>query len=329
MEARSVSIVALPEALASSITGPMDVLSSSGLLLNALAGQAPCPGFQTQLVAESTDSFICFNGFTISPMKAIKDIDRTDYVIIPSLAISPAGLSNKHKELLHWIRRMHAKGAVIANICTGAFLLAETGLLNQQEATTHWAFSEPFKKLYPQITHSPEKSMAINKRVISVGEGSAWNDLVFNIINDALGRKTALESEKMFLLQNHQDGQQPFDIFLDRKNHGDASILQAQKWLADHLTQDDLINRAAETVSLNQRTFKHRFKQATKLSPLQYIQKLRLERAKEALELTSTPVEEISRSVGYQDASFFRRIFKRDIQMTPIEYRKKFGIAST
>lgn len=327
MKASTVSIIAIPEALSSSITGPMDVLSSSGLLLNALAGEAPNPGFTVQLVAESKDTFNCFNGFTITPNKTLTEVDATDIVIVPSLAVSPMGLMNKHKAIQQWLISMHKKGATIASICTGAFLLADAGLLDFKEATTHWAFSEPFKALYPKVYLAPEKSIIINDRIISVGAGSAWHDLVFKLIDDTMGHKTAVESAKMFLLQNHQDGQQPFDIFLERKTHQDALILKAQKWLADHLAQDDLINRAAEEVQLNLRTFKHRFKQATDLSPLHYIQKLRIERAKEALELTKTPVEEISRAIGYQDASFFRRVFKREVQLTPIEYRKKFGIS--
>lgn len=328
MTPRHVSIVAIPEALASSIAGPMDVLSSSGLLLNALAGEAPNPGFRTELVAQSNDTFHCFNGFQITPNKAITDVEHTDIIIIPSLAISPAGLMNKHRELQQWLLRMHKKGSIIASICTGAFLLADTGLLNGKQATTHWAFSEPFRKLYPRVELAPEKSLVINQRIISVGAGSAWHDLVFHLIKDHMGHRTAVESAKMFLLQNHQDGQKPFELFLDKKTHQDAMILQAQKWLADHLAEDDLIARAAAQVELNLRTFKHRFKQATGLSPLHYIQKLRLERAREALELTRTPVEDIARAVGYQDASFFRRVFKRELELTPIEYRKRFGITA-
>lgn len=326
MSSFSVSIIVVPESLPSSVTGPMDVLASSGLLLNALAGNVPKPSFHTQLVAETNRPLRCFNNFIITPTATFDTVEKTNFVIIPSLAISPSGIKNKYPHISKWLQNMYRGGATIASICTGAFLLAESGLLNKREATTHWAFSEVFRAHYPSVTLSPEKSIVATDRIVSVGAGSAWHDLVLKLINDTLGRKVALESAKMFLLQNHDEGQQPFDIFIEKNTHNDAVILEAQKWLADNIAGVDLILRCAQYTNLNPRTFKHRFKQATELSPLHYIQKLRLERAKEALELTKVPIEDISRSVGYQDASFFRRVFKRGTGLTPNEYRRQFGM---
>jgi len=312
--------------MASSITGPVDVLASSGTLWTLLFGSSPEENFTIELVSESREPFKCSNSFHILPDKSVDEINETDLIIIPSINISQNGLIDKHPKLVKWIYKMHRQGATVAGICTGTFLLAETGLLDHKEATTHWAFVEAFREQYPSVQLTLEKVMIPYDGIYCVGSGSAWHSFVFKLIEDLHGYKVAKHAAKMFLLQNHEYSQKSLPLAIAQEKHKDSAILDAQKWIANHLTGKDLINRCSNHVNLNVRTFKHRFKQATQMSPLHYIQLLRIERSKEALELTNKTIEDISLLVGYQDSSFFRRLFKRETGISPMVFRKNFAI---
>ena len=321
-----VSFIAIPEAMVSTISGPMDVLSSSGLLWNFLAGEEVESHFQVEVLAELDDTVQCYNGFVMNCDACIEEVDATDLIIIPSLALGAEGLVDKHPKLISWIKTMHQQGAKVASVCTGAFILAESGLLNHRQATTHWAFSDLFAEIYPLVELVPERSLVDTGDIATAGAGAAWQDLILKLIEVHYNKKVALQAAKMFLLQNHQTGQKPFNTFF-RPNAKDAIILSAEKWIKEHIGEQDLINRCAEHVGLSPRNLKSRFKSVTGLSPLNYIQKERVEIAKEALELTSRPIEEIALNIGYGDTSFFRRVFKRETNMTPNEYRKHFKLS--
>ena len=320
-----VAIIAIPEALPSSIFGPLDVLRACAGIARLTAAGRSGPAFSVKLVALKEGVFTSFNGVSVTPDVSVENAGSFDLVWIPSLALSPSGLFNPYPELQQWIRHQHRHGAEILTVCTGAFLLAETGLLDRQKCTTHWAYANLFTNRYPKVELQPHLSIVHNPTMHCAAAGSAWHDLVLNVIERYCDKRTAVQTAKLFLLQTHPRVQQAIHHLTSTQRHHDAMIDAAERWLAAHLSEEDLIARAAAEVQLTEVTFKRRFKQALNEPPSQYIQRLRVDKAKEALELTQHPVEDISAMVGYRDSSFFRRLFKRLTGLTPAQYRRLFS----
>lgn len=320
-----VAIIAIPEALPSSIFGPLDVLRACAGVASLTTVGKSGPPFSVKLVALNESVFTSFNGVPVTPDVGIANAGDFNLVWIPSLALSPAGLFNPYPELQQWIRHQHRLGAEILSVCTGAFLLAETGLLDHQKCTTHWAYSKLFTSRYPKVELQPHLSIVHNPSIHCAAAGSAWNDLVLNVIERYCDKRTAVQTAKLFLLQTHPRVQQAIRHLTSTQQHHDAMIDAAERWLAAHLSEDDLIARAAAEVQLTEVTFKRRFKQALNEPPSLYIQRLRVDKAKQALELTPQSVEDISAMVGYRDSSFFRRLFKRLTGLTPAQYRRLFS----
>ncbi len=319
-----ISILATKEVMTSSLTGPLDVFSSAGNFWNRIKQQEPAPLFEVEIVAESAAPIQCFNWVTIQPHRTIDNVTQTDLVYIPSLGLPLNGLKPQSPALLNWLHQMYQQGATLAGSCTGVFMLAEAGLLENKEAITHWAYQDAFQSRYPLTLLEQEKVVIEQDRIICSAGGTSWHDLVLYIIEKFHGKEVALQCAKTFMLQWHQDGQLPFSAFQLQKDHGDAAILVAQNWIEKHFIESDLITRCAEQIDMPLRTFKRRFKNATGYSPINYIQYTRIEQAKRALEMGNQTIEEISFSVGYDDSSFFRRLFKRHTGLTPNDYRRRF-----
>jgi transcriptional regulator GlxA family with amidase domain len=319
-----ISILATKEVLTSSLTGPLDVFSSAGVFWNRLKHEPPQPYFEVEIVAISAAPIQCFNWVTIQPHRAIESVDQTDLVYIPSMGLPLQGLKSQAPQLLSWLRKMYEQGATLAGSCTGVFLLAEAGLLEHKQAITHWAYQEAFQNRYPRTCLKLENVVIEKDRIISSAGGTSWHDLVLYIIEKFKGPEVALQCAKTFMLQWHQDGQLPYSTFHQQKSHGDAAILAAQNWIEERFPESDLITRCAEYIKMPLRTFKRRFKNATGLSPINYIQYSRIEQAKQLLESGQHTIEEISYAVGYDDGSFFRRLFKRHTGLTPNDYRRRF-----
>ena len=319
-----ICFVALADAMVSTIAGPIDVLRTASLLSTAYGAQFG--KIKTDIVAEEEGLVRCYNGLMVNSTCSFNDIKKVDMVVLPSLGLENEGSLDQYPELIRWLKQVHRNGAILCSICTGAFLLAETGLLNNKMATTHWAFAELFRQRYPDVDLHPDRSLIDSGDVITAGAGTAWHDFVIRTVEKKYNEKVALQAAKMFLLQNHITGQTPYQSAREAKT-SDAIIKSAIKWFNEHLAEEDLINRCADHVGLSTRNFKRRFKVETDFSPLNYIQKVRVENAKEALELTTQSIEHIALSVGYNDVSFFRRVFKRETAMTPLDYRKKFKLS--
>jgi transcriptional regulator GlxA family with amidase domain len=222
---------------------------------------------------------------------------------------------------------MHAQGAVLCSACSGVLLLAETGLLDRREATIHWAYARTFRRNFPNVRLRLEKVLVTageRQQFVMSGASASWHDLVLYLIARHVGPAAAQAIAKFMLLQWHLDGQAPYIVFEVPTDHGDSTILGVQKWLNDYFTVAAPVEEMVKRSGLAARSFKRRFKIATGYSALSYVQQLRIEEAKRRLERTDAPIEEISWAVGYEDPSFFRRLFKRITRVTPGAYRRKF-----
>jgi transcriptional regulator GlxA family with amidase domain len=207
-------------------------------------------------------------------------------------------------------------------------LLAEAGLLDDEDATTHWAFCEVMQRRYPRIRVRPQRALVTSgegQRLVMAGGGCSWMDLALYLIARIAGIEAAMQVAKLNLIDWHHIGQQPFARVASARQVEDAVIGRCQAWIADHYAHAAPVAGMAEHSGLAERSFQRRFKLATGMTPMAYVQTLRIEEAKHLLETTEAPVEAVAGEVGYDDAAFFGRLFRRSVNLTPAQYRRRFG----
>ena len=216
-------------------------------------------------------------------------------------------------------------GAKVATVCTGAFLLAETGLLNFKHTTLHWSFAERFADTYPLVTVNPEIPISSDGAFYSAAADNEWLTLAKEVLTNQFGKDISVKTAEMFSFSGLRPMQtSKVSETAPGENH-DAVAEKARAWLSAHISEENLISRAATEVGMSESSMARRFKTAYRVSLIGYIQEVRIERAKDALEMSSLPIERISEQIGYRDSSYFRRLFKVKTGMTPKEYRKSYG----
>jgi len=301
---RHVSLVALPDAVVSTLFGIFDVMNAF-VFIDPAQGETGAPAlFQVDIVGEAVGPMDLASGVPVNVRRAIDTIETTDIVIVPSVLLRSLGWTKgRYSRLVHWF--------------------------DGREATVHFAYARAFGASYPTVTIHPERALVISGRreeLVSSGASTTWHDLALYLIARYAGATAAQEVARMFALQWHQDGLTPYIIFEGKTDHGDAEIERAQQWLRDHFSVANPVEEMIKRSKLAERTFKRRFATATGLTPIAYVQRLRIEDAKRRLERTDASVDEISWRVGYEDAAFFRRLFKRTTGVAPGAYRKRFRI---
>lgn len=325
-----VSLVALPEAALSTLSGIFEVLNAA--TLSDPPGTAAGAGgpFRAEVVGETAGPLGLACGIPVEVQRPVTEVQSSDIVIVPSVFLGSGGWRRgRYPHLVEWLHAMHGRGAVLCSACSGIFLLAETGLFDGKDATVHFAYARAFAEAYPTVRIHPERAIVISgarEELVSSGAAAAWHDLVLYLIARYAGATAAHAVARFFALQWHQEGLTPYIVFEGKRDHGDAEVLAAQEWLDGHFSVASPVEEVIGRSRLAARTFKRRFTNATGLTPLAYVQRLRIEHAKRRLERTDAPIERISWQVGYEDAAFFRRLFKRVTGLTPGAYRKLFRI---
>ncbi|QWG22030.1 helix-turn-helix domain-containing protein [Bradyrhizobium sediminis] len=319
-----VSLVVFPECDPSIVFGVFDTLWAAG---RDFSDKEDKPIFIPRIVSISKQAMELVTGVSIVPQDCIDEVNRTDIVFVPNVIVkSAADLKALDRRLLDWIKTMHAGGAALYAACGGSLVLAEAGLLEGEQATTHWSYAPLFKQQYPGVTLHVERLIVQSgdgHSVVCSGGASSWQDLALLLVAKFAGTAEAIRLSKLFLYQWHRDGQLPYASMLQNVKHGDAAIEGAQQWIAANYHKADVVGGLVRQCRLPKRTFDRRFRTATGYSPLAYIQALRIEEAKQLLETTSIAVEAIGREVGYEDAASFRRLFRRLAGIGPAEYRRK------
>jgi transcriptional regulator GlxA family with amidase domain len=325
--ARHVSLVGFPDAVASTLYGVYDVMNAFALAdMFQSVLRAP---FHVEIVGEQAGPLMLASGVPIEVQRSIDDVASTDIVIVPSIVLRDAWEKGRYPRLVAWLRKVHARGAILCSACSGVFLLAETGLFDGKDTAVHFGYVKALAQAYPTLTVHPERVLVIagaNDDLVTSGASTTWHDMVLYLIARYAGATSAQEVARLFALQWHQDGLTPYIVFEGKHDHGDAEIASAQKWLAEHFAMATPVEEVSKRSKLAERTFKRRFVSATGLTPIAYVQRLRIEDAKRRLERTDASVEEISWRVGYEDAAFFRRLFRRTTGLAPGAYRKRFCI---
>lgn len=322
--------MALPEATASVVYGMYDLFRSAGRDWGTiLHGRPGDEVLSPSVVSSQLGALEVANGVTIRPDASIEQDASYAVVCVPELAISPDHpLSGRYLAEVAWLRAQYQRGAIIATACSGAVLAAEAGLLDDQDATTHWAYCEPLRKQYPKVRVHDDRALVVSgegQRLIMAGGGTTWLDLALYLIARLVDLDTAMQTARVNLIDWHSSGQLPFARLARTRQDSDAVIGKCQEWIAKHYAVSAPVASMVRISGLPERTFKRRFQAATGTAPLAYVHMLRLEAAKERLETTDDSIERIALDVGYEDAAFFARMFRRAVRLTPAQYRRRFA----
>jgi len=324
-------VLATSECMVSSIYGVLDVFFAANYCHDLRYGQDSANKIDCQIVTIDSQPVFGYNGIQVLPTQSL-DLDDIPNVIVVSasakMVIDCCGddIQVSHKtEIQQWLRACYKKGSLITSFCTGSFLLASSGLLKGKTTTTHWRSAELFRRVFPFVKLDCDQLIVDNGDIICSGGSMSYIDLSLYLIEKICGKDIASDCAKLLVFDPVRQKQSPYITFSAQKDHDDQAILKAQDWLERHYKSEVSLELLAQTVGLGSRTFKRRFKQATGENPINYLQRVRVEQAKNQLEKTTEPINNIVWSVGYEDISSFRLLFRRFTGLTPRGYREKFS----
>lgn len=322
------AVIGTPEASASGTMAILDVLTAVGRSWEKLHGEevsAPC--FQPWLLSLDGAPYRHPNGVLTQPHGKLEDVSSPEIIIIPPLILDLyAPLPESYGAIADWIKAAYEKGSVVASVCSGALLLARTGLLDGEEATTHWGYCDSMARRHPGIRIRKERILVPagpGHRIITAGGGSSWYDLLLYLTARFHGPEKARQVAKVYLVQAHDEGQLPYAGLAAKRQHEDHLIAEAQLWLADFYAQSNPVAAMAARSGLTERGFLKRFKRATGFSPMEYVQTLRIEEAKHLLETTDIALDDIAEQIGYVEPASFRRLFRKMVGISPSAYRRR------
>jgi transcriptional regulator GlxA family with amidase domain len=328
----TVALLGTPEVSAATLYGFHDTLSGTRRDWQMLHGGAPTASpFRPLVVSADGRPFVAGNGVRITPDASFADCPRPDVVCITDLMIPPDAETPLYHTEVAWLRGAWDAGATVASACSGALLLARTGLLDGCEATSHWAYCDRLAREYPRTRWHAERGLVLagpESRIVMAGSGVAWHMLVLALIARFASPEDAMQVARINLLDMNQTSPLAYASLTRGGRAADELIARCQLWAASNYRSESPVTRMVALSGLPERTFKRRFRQATAMTPLEYLHTLRLEEAKQMLETTALPVDDIAHEVGYQDSSFFGRLFRRKTALTPAQYRRRFGALS-
>jgi len=318
----TVYILALRNAVLASIADARYVFTMVNDFL-AKAGKQPL--FIVQLVG-LTKEVPAHNGvFAIYPDVVLKEASQADLIIIPSLTGDMMSSPYLNKDFAPWIAKQYKNGAEVASLCTGAFLLAFSGLLKGRQCTTHWLYANEFKYFYPSVEVVDEKVITDQHGLYSSGGSNAYWNLLVHLVEKYAGREMAIHAAKYFVIDIDRQAQSPFIIFNGLKDHDDDLIKDVQAYIEQNYTEKLTVDQLAAQFNITRRTFERRFKTATRNTVAEYIQRVKIEGAKKQFEIGRKSVSEVMMDVGYVDTQTFRDVFKKITGMTPVDYKHKYS----
>jgi transcriptional regulator GlxA family with amidase domain len=326
----TVAILALRESSASVVYGMYDLFRGVGRDWALITdGRPGAEIFHPMVVAATAETFLATNDVAITPHYSLETCPAVDIACVAEVNIPPGEpLAGRFDTEVAWLRRCHEQGATLAAACSGALLLAQAGLLDGHEATTHWAYCSVLSRDFPKVKVRRKRALVVSgegQRLVMAGGGTSWLDLALYLIARNAGVQAAMEVARINLIDWHDIGQQPFARLARSVQADDAVVAGCQSWIAEHYREPAPVSAMVRISGLPERSFKRRFEQATGMSPLEYVHTLRLEEAKQMLESGEQSIEAIANEVGYEDAGFFSRLFRRSVSLTPAQYRKRFG----
>jgi len=317
--AAEIDLLIYPMAQLSAVHGLTDLFLVANRLAHARLG-AGAPRLRIRHLSQDDVSDAVVSVFDTDPDQAAV----ADVIILPPSLADPQSRSTL-APLADWLRERHARGAVLASVCAGAFLLAETGLLTGRSVTTHWIHAHELAARFPDVTVDINQLLVDDGDVVTAGGLMAWTDLGLRLVDRLLGPVSMVETARFLLVDPPGREQRYYSAFSPNLAHGDTAVLKAQHWLQTDAAVSATVAAIAAYVGMEERTFQRRFRRATGLRPREYCQQLRVGKARALLESSREPVEQIAWRVGYEDPASFRRAFARYTGLSPRDYRRRFG----
>jgi len=320
-----VAIPALAGTPSLGTAGLRDALNKADWSWTLQAGAGAARLFDVRLVGLNRQAVACRDGVHLQPTLTAHDMAAPDLVVVPGLDDDMPVSFDLNRRWVPWIKQWHQAGAKIASSCTGAFLVADAGVLRGRAATTHWLYADELRLRYPDVDVRIDQMIIDHGDVLTSGGATTFLNLVLYLLERFGGHERANLAAKVLLVDGHRPSQLPYIAALPGRFHDDMTIHEIQQHIDTHLDQPLRIGRLAEQFGLSTRTLSRRFESATGRGPQAYLQHARIQQAKRLLETTTDPIDEIRRHVGYLDPAAFRRAFKQMTGLSPSEYRVAYG----
>jgi transcriptional regulator GlxA family with amidase domain len=322
MSMKTISILVPHGAILGSIEGPRQLLTQVNQFCK-MKGEPPL--FDVQLVGITSEIAVSAGLYTIHADKILSNAVRTDLVIIPAIDGDLRKALEINKDFIPWIVRQYKAGAEVASLCFGAFLLASTGLLNGKKCATHWLAANDFRKMFPDVELKAERIITDEHGLYSSGGAYSYLNLILYLIEKYAGREMAVMCAKVFAIEIERQSQSPFIMFQGQKDHEDEPIRKAQEYIEKNFQEKITVDQLADMFAIGRRNLERRFKKATSNTVVEYIQRVKIEAAKQSLESSRENVNEVMYKVGYTDTKAFRTTFKKITGLSPVHYRNKYS----
>lgn len=319
---KNVSIIVPRNSVMQAIADPQYCFSAVNQFLE-ISGREPI--FRVSLVGANDEVKLNQGRFVVYPDKIYSDVDSTDLIIIPALFGNMSEAIESNREMLPWIIDQYAKGAEVASLCVGAFLLASTGLLKGKKCSTHWGFTSEFREMFPDVEVQDGSIVTEENRIYSSGGANSYWNLLLYLVEKYTDRETAILASKYFAIDIDRNNQLSFAMFKAQKDHDDIEVKEAQEYIEKNIEERISVETLASRVAVGRRSLERRFKQATSNSILEYIQRVKIEAAKRSFENSRKNINQVMYDVGYTDTKTFRATFKKITGLTPVEYRNKYN----
>lgn len=320
-----VAVLAVDNSPLSSLALPVDIFNAAGVLYNRIAGIAERPYFKVQVVSPTGRNVSSLKSVPLIPDGSLEELPDPDIMIVGALG-NVADVDRVCSEVGEKLVSLYRRGTVLASICTGAFLLASTGLLDGKEATTHWGLCRAFASRFPKVMVKSSRTVVDQQNLLTSGGTTAGGDLALYMVRKYCGSNIADQCARVLLLDPFRSTQLPYEVMTVPVDHGDSKVAMVQEWVGENSHREVSVDDLAAICSMSRRTFERRFKRATGQTPLRYVQQVRIEKAKRLLEAGEATFETITAEVGYEDPSTFRRMFQKSTGLSPTVYRQRFGI---
>jgi transcriptional regulator GlxA family with amidase domain len=314
--------------LPSPVIGAYEVFTNAGVLWNILRGEAVAAPFRVVTASVDGKPVSYEGGVTIQPDKAIAGIRKTDLVFVPTIGLDVNRILRHNPGVVGFLQRQASKGTVIAGVCSGVSMLAEAGLLDGRQATTHWALADEYRQRYPDVDWKPDLFITRSDNIFCGGGVYAALDLCLHLVEYLAGYDVARQTGRALLIDSPRTWQSVFSAPALNRQHSDDKILRAQDYLHEYFNAEFSMDELAQRIGMSNRNFTRRFKQATGETPISYLHQLRINCAKHLLETDYKSVQEVCHEVGYEDIPFFRNIFRRYTGFSPSEYRRRYAVSN-
>jgi transcriptional regulator GlxA family with amidase domain len=319
---KHISILVPEGAILGSLEGSRQLLTQVNQFLKA---RYEDPIFKVELIGISKETRVSGGLFTVHADHLIKDVRKTDLIIIPAIDGDINIALDRNKDYIPWIIDQYKAGAEVASLCLGAFLLAATGLVNGKKCATHWLAENNFRAMFPEVELVTQKIITDEQGIYSSGGAFSYLNLILHIIEKYAGHEMAVLSAKVFAIEIERQNQLSFTIFQGQKEHEDDSIRQAQEFIEKNYREKITVEQLTTMLAIGRRNFERRFKKATSNTVVEYIQRVKMEAVKKGLEGSRKNVNELMYDVGYSDIKAFRTVFKKITGKSPIDYRNKYN----